>query len=92
MDKKLFTPYVIRQREDGLVDILFPSDGKRGECPCHYRLIACPHNGIEEELRRDYYLWKEKARQESMQLIKLICDWEADCSNIARKESHVQHK
>ena len=30
MDKKLFTPYAIRQREDGLVDILFPCDGGVG--------------------------------------------------------------
>lgn len=77
MDKKLFTPYAIRQREDGLVDILFPCDGGVGNCPCHYRLTTKLMDGIEEDIRRNYYTWKAKAKQQSADRLEATCGWDA---------------
>ena len=70
------TPYAIRGRSDGKVDILFPSDGPGNECPCHYRMTARPDPGMEAELRRDYYRWKARAKQATERRMEIGTDQE----------------
>lgn len=71
-----FTPYAIRKRGDGLVDILFPRDGAGGGCPCHDRLTVKPRAGLEEDLRENYYAWKAKAKAQSEDRCQACCLWD----------------
>lgn len=62
MNEKDVAPYRIRDRSDGLVDLLFPRDGSKHACPCHDRLTVRPHPGLEEDIRRHYTAWRARAR------------------------------
>ena len=62
MTEKQYTPYLITERNDGLLDILFPRDCGPGECPCHNRITVKPFPEIESEIRRNYLTWNERAK------------------------------
>lgn len=60
MNREQITPYRIITREDGLIDLLFPREG-RG-CPCHDRVTIQACDGLEEDVRRNYDAWRQRAR------------------------------
>ena len=73
MDEKHFTPYAIVERDDGLVDLLFPHEGCQARCPCHDRLTVRPRDGLEEDLRRNYDSWRARAQSATCDRQGVIC-------------------
>lgn len=76
MDEKHFTPYAIVERDDGLVDLLFPREGCQARCPCHDRLTVRPRDGLEEDLRRNYDSWRARAQSATCDRQGAICAYD----------------
>lgn len=60
MNREQITPYRILTRDDGFIDLLFPREGRR--CPCHDRVTVRARDDLEEDVRRNYDAWRQRAR------------------------------